>query len=314
MSFSAVELLQEKGAGGEPVEDATATARVHRKSLSRGGLIWHRLRSLPRFWIGGVALVLLVSWAVFGPLLTQWAPDFQDANYFNYPPTSLHWFGTDVLGHDLYSQTMSGLQKSLIIGFVAGPLSTLLAAIVGSIAGYVGGATDAVLGWFINLMLVLPSFFILVLLFPFTHGSWVVMTLFLAITDWMIMAQVIRSQTKSLREREFVKAARYMGFNTWTVVTRHIIPNVASLLIIDAALGVGAMILSEATLSFFGFGVQAPDISLGTLLSNAEGSAATRTWLFIYPAGVLVALLLSISLVGDALRDAIDPTSGVNRS
>jgi peptide/nickel transport system permease protein len=98
------------------------------------------------------------------------------------------------------------------------------------------------------------------------------------------------------------------------VVTKHVIPNVASLLIIDAALGVGGMVLAEATLSFFGFGVQAPDVSLGTLLSNAEGAAATRTWLFVYPAGFLVVLLLAVSLVGDALRDAVDPTSGVNRS
>jgi peptide/nickel transport system permease protein len=209
---------------------------------------------------------------------------------------------------------MAGLQKSLIIGFVAGPLSTILSAIVGSIAGYIGGKLDSALSWFINLMLVLPSFFILVLLFPFTHGSWVIMMLFLAITDWMIMAQVIRSQTRSLKEREFVKAARCMGFNAWTVVTRHIIPNVASLLIIDAALGVGGMILAETTLSFLGFGVQAPDVSIGTLLSNAEAAAVTRPWLFFYPAVILVVLLFAINLVGDALRDAVDPTSGVNRS
>jgi peptide/nickel transport system permease protein len=307
-----VELLEENRSIGEPVDDPNS--RIRRKSLSRGGLVWRRLRGKTRFWIGGSALVVILLWAVVGPLFTPWAVDFEDANYFNYPPTIIHWFGTDQLGHDLLSQTMAGLQKSLIIGFIAGPLSTLLAAIVGSIAGYVGGKTDAVISWFINLMLVLPSFFILVLLFPFTHGSWVVMMFFLALTDWMIMAQVIRSQTKSLREREFVKAARYMGFNAWTVVTKHVIPNVASLLIIDAALGVGGMILAEATLSFFGFGVQAPDVSLGTLLSNAEGAAATRTWLFVYPAGFLVVLLLAVSLVGDALRDAIDPTSGVNRS
>jgi peptide/nickel transport system permease protein len=307
-----VELLEENRSIGEPVDDPNP--RTHRKSLSRSGLIWRRLRGKTRFWIGGGALVIIVLWAVVGPLFTPWTVDFEDANYFNYPPTIIHWFGTDQLGHDLLVQTMAGLQKSLIIGFIAGPLSTLLAAIVGSIAGYIGGKTDAVISWFINLMLVLPSFFILVLLFPFTHGSWVVMMFFLALTDWMIMAQVIRSQTKSLREREFVKAARYMGFNAWTVVTKHIIPNVASLLIIDAALGVGGMVLAEATLSFFGFGVQAPDVSLGTLLSNAEGAAATRTWLFVYPAGFLVVLLLAVSLVGDALRDAIDPTSGVNRS
>ena len=307
-----VELLEENPSIGDPVSDPNP--RTHRKSLSRRGLVWRRLRGKTRFWIGGGALVVIVLWAFLGPLFTHWSVEFEDANYFNYPPTIIHWFGTDQLGHDLYAQTMSGLQKSLAIGFVAGPLSTLLAAIVGSIAGYIGGKTDAVISWLINLALVLPSFFILVLLFPFVHGSIVVLTLFLALTDWMIMAQVIRSQTRSLREREFVKAARYMGFNAWTVVTKHVIPNVASLLIIDAALGVGAMILGEATLSFFGFGVQPPDVSLGTLLSNAEGAATTRTWLFIYPAGILVVLLLAISLVGDALRDAIDPTSGVNRS
>ncbi|MCU1596597.1 MAG: glutathione transport system permease protein [Actinomycetota bacterium] len=313
MTFEAVEILEEENRETAPAEEPEA-ARVHRKGLSRGGLVWRRLRAKPRFWIGGIAIVLLVLWAVLGPLFTPWTISFEDVNYFNYPPTSLHWFGTDLLGHDIYADTMAGLQKSLIIGFVAGPLSTILSAIVGSIAGYIGGKLDSALSWFINLMLVLPSFFILVLLFPFTHGSWVIMMLFLAITDWMIMAQVIRSQTRSLKEREFVKAARYMGFNAWTVVTRHIIPNVASLLIIDAALGVGGMILAETTLSFLGFGVQAPDVSIGTLLSNAEAAAVTRPWLFFYPAVILVVLLFAINLVGDALRDAVDPTSGVNRS
>jgi peptide/nickel transport system permease protein len=312
MTLESVEILEERNLSIEPTENPGA--RVHRKGLSRSGLIWRRLRSKPRFWIGGGAIALLVIWVIVGPLTTPWTIAYEDINYFNYPPTSLHWFGTDILGHDVYIETITGLQKSLIIGFVAGPLSTILAAVIGSIAGYVGGKTDSVISWFINLMLVLPSFFILVLLFPFTHGSWVIMMFFLAITDWMIMAQVVRSQTRSLKEREFVKAARYMGFNAWTVVTRHILPNVASLLIIDAALGVGGMILAETTLSFLGFGVQAPDVSIGTLLSNAEAAAATRTWLFAYPAGVLVILLFAINLVGDALRDAVDPTSGVNRS
>jgi peptide/nickel transport system permease protein len=313
MTLESVELLEERNLGIDPV-NGPLSAPPRRKGLSRGGLIWRRLRGKPRFWIGAGAIAVLVLWVIIGPLLTPWNITDQDINYFNYPPTSLHWFGTDILGHDVYIETIVGLQKSLIIGFVAGPLSTLLAAVVGSIAGYVGGKTDSVISWFINLMLVLPSFFILVLLFPFTHGSWVVMMFFLAITDWMIMAQVIRSQTRSLKEREFVKAARYMGFNAWTVVTRHILPNVASLLIIDAALGVGGMILAETTLSFLGFGVQAPDVSIGTLLSNAEAAAVTRTWLFAYPAVALVVLLFAINLVGDALRDAVDPTSGANRS
>ncbi|GAA2011946.1 ABC transporter permease [Microbacterium ulmi] len=285
-----------------------------RKPASRGRIIWHRLRRSRGFWIGAIVLGAIVLWALVGPLLWPIAFDLRDYSALNQPPSVQHPFGTDTLGYDIFARVMQGLRISLIVGFVAGPLATLLSALVGSIAGYVGGFTDKAIAWVIDLLLVLPSFFILVLLYPFfRNAGWIVMTFFLALFGWMIMAQVIRSQTRSLREREFVKAARYMGFGSWSVVTRHIVPNVASLLIIDAALGVGAMILSETTLSFFGFGVQAPDVSLGTLIEDGNTAAATRPWLFAFPAGTLVLILLSLSLIGDALRDAIDPTSGVNR-
>ena len=304
-------LTQPDDAAAEPEEVGLVLST---KPASRGRVIWRRLQHSPRFWIGGVVIVFFVLWAVFGQFLTQWSPTDQDVNNMNYPPTILHWFGTDILGHDLFAQIVSGLQKSLIIGFIAGPASTLIAGVLGATAGYLGGASEKVIAWVIDLLLVLPSFFILILLYPFTKGSWVVMMIFLAVTGWMIMAQVIRNQTRSLREREFVKAARYMGFGTWSVVRRHIIPNVASLLIIDATLGIAAMILAETSLSFFGFGVQPPAVSLGTLLANGQSAATTRPWLFLFPAGTLILLLLAISLVGDALRDAIDPTSGVNRA
>ncbi|WP_449374609.1 ABC transporter permease [Arthrobacter psychrolactophilus] len=165
-----------------------------------------------------------------------------------------------------------------------------------------------------DLLLVLPSLFLFILLSRvFKSLSWVALIFLLAGFGWMIMARVIRAQTKSLRERDFIKAARFMGVDTWTIIRRHVLPNVSSLLIIDATLGVGAAILSETTLSFFGFGIQAPDVSLGTLLSAGQGAAATRPWLFVFPAAILVFTVLSASLVGDALRDAVDPTSGVNR-
>lgn len=313
MTLSEIDIKSEgqRGFGVDVPEDPhPGTAR---RSLSRNALIWRRLRSTPRFWIGAGSLVFLILFATVGPLLSPYTIEDQDVMYFNSPPSIVHWFGTDTLGHDILVQTMVGLQKSLIIGFVAGPLATALAAVIGAFAGYVGGAADKVIAWFIDLMLVLPTFFILILLYPVYGGNWVIMMFYLALTGWMIMAQVIRSQTRSLRERDFVKAARYMGFNPWSVVTRHIIPNVASLLIIDATLGIGAMILAETTLSFFGFGVQPPDVSLGTLLESGQSAATTRSWLFMAPAGVLVWLMLSINLVGDALRDAVDPTSGVNR-
>ncbi|MFD1340212.1 ABC transporter permease [Microbacterium lemovicicum] len=284
-----------------------------RRPLSRNRLVWLRLKGMPRFWVGASVLVFIVLWAFLGPLLYQWSPTQRDSYNMNLGPTMMHWFGTNAIGQDIYAQTLSGLQKSLVIGLIAGPAATIIAAVVGSTAGYLGGWVDKTIGWFVHLLLVIPAFFILVLLSPLYRGlSWVALTVFLAIFSWMIMAQVVRSQTRSLRNRDFVRAARYMGMPTGAILRRHIIPNIASLLIIDATLGVVAAIMSETSLSYFGFGVQKPEVSLGTLLADGTAAALTRPWLFVFPAMVLIALLFAISLIGDALRDAIDPTSGVN--
>jgi peptide/nickel transport system permease protein len=281
------------------------------RRASRAMLIWLRLRSTPRFWVGAVVVLLMILWAIIGLWLTKWSPTDQDLINASTGPSSVHWFGTDDIGQDIYAETVSGLRKSLVIGLIAGPAGTLIAAFVGAFAGYLGGKADAVISWFINLLLVLPAFFILVLLSPvFKSLSFLVLTAFIALFSWMIMAQVIRAQTKSLRDREFVKAARFMGVGTGKIIRRHIIPNVASLLIIDATLGVVAAIDSETALSYFGFGVQRPQVSLGLLLADGTPSATTRPWMFLFPAIVLIVLLFAVSLVGDALRDAVDPTSG----
>jgi peptide/nickel transport system permease protein len=308
-------LLEEANATlGNPPEHESVPVTPSPKPLSRSRLIWRRLSRTPRFWIGAITIALIFLWAIFGPMLYAWDATTRDPLNMGMGPTQLHWFGTNNIGQDLYAQTLVGLQKSLIIGLIAGPLGTLIAAVVGSLAGYLGGVVDRVLVWCINLLLVLPSFILLVILSPLFKGlSWVFLTVFLAAFSWMIMAQVIRSQTRSLRNRDFVKAARYMGVPMPKILARHIIPNVASLLIVDATLGVVGMILAETSLSYFGFGVRAPDVSLGTLLAEGTNAAVTRPWLFVFPAGVLVLTLFAVSLVGDALRDAVDPTSGANR-
>ncbi|MFI8593453.1 ABC transporter permease [Microbacterium sp. NPDC078428] len=295
--------------------DATEPVTQTRRPVSRLALIGRRLSRMPRFWIGLGVFVFMVLWAVVGPLAYPYSPTQRDALNMGMGPTQLHWFGTNAIGQDIYAQTLAGLQKSLLIGLIAGVSATLIAAFVGSLAGYLGGTADKVIGWVIHLLLVIPSFFILVLLSPLTRGlSWLALTFFLAIFSWMIMAQVVRNQTRSLRNRDFVRAARFMGMPTRKILSRHIIPNVASLLIIDATLGIVTAIMAETSLSYFGFGVQTPDVSLGTLLADGTSAAVTRPWLFVFPAGVLILLLFAISLVGDALRDAIDPTSEVNRA
>jgi peptide/nickel transport system permease protein len=281
---------------------------------SRLAQVWRRLRQTPRFWLGAIALLLITLWALFGLAFYPWSATDQDGLAFSQGPSASHWFGTNGIGQDLYAQTIVGLQKSLLVGLIVGPTASLIAGFVGATSGYVGGRWDRVIIWFIDLLLVLPSFYILVLLSPtFKDASIVPLILFLALFGWMVMARVVRGQTMSLREREYVKAARYMGIGGLTIVRRHIIPNVASLLIIDATLGVGAAILAETALSFFGFGIQPPDVSLGTLLSAGSSAAVTRPWLFVFPSAVLILTVLATSLIGDALRDAVDPTSGATR-
>ncbi|GAA1490209.1 ABC transporter permease [Brachybacterium sacelli] len=299
------------------------------KPISRLQLVWRRLRTKPNFWIGATVIVLIVLFSLFGNIPNIYQYTDTDSYSQNSPPSGQHWFGTDSVGRDLYAGITSGLQMSLLIGFVAAPLATLLAAFLGSLAGYVGGWTETIISWFINLFLVLPVFYILLLLSPAIQApeslpaglqqlasmpSWLLIVLAIACFGWMIMAQIVKNQTKSLKEREFVKAARYMGVGTFTILRRHIIPNVASLLIIDATLGVAYAILAETSLSFFGLGIQYPDVSLGTLLQNGQSGIISRPWSFYFPSVFLVALLTAVALLGDALRDAIDPTSEVNRA
>ena len=228
------------------------------------------------------------------------------------PPSTTHWFGTNALGQDILAQVLRGMQKSMLIGVAVAVISTLIAATVGSIAGYFGGWRDRTLMWLVDLLLVVPSFILIAIITPRTKNSANVALLIalLAAFSWMISSRVVRGLTMSLREREYVQAARYMGVPNRQIIARHILPNVASILIIDTALSVGGAILAETGLSFLGFGVQPPDVSLGTLIADGTKSATTFPWVFLFPAGVLVTILVCANLTGDGLRDAFDPGSG----
>ena len=255
-----------------------------------------------------VLLVLFVGCYALPPLL-PWK--YTDLDYFalQQPPSPSHWFGTNALGQDVLAQTLRGMQKSLLIGVCVAFVSTVIAATVGAIAGYFGGWRDRALMWVVDLLLVIPSFILILIITPRTRGAdtviWLI--LLLAAFSWMISARIVRGLTMSLREREFVTAARYMGVSNRKIIVRHVLPNVASILIIDTALNVGVAILAETGLSFLGFGIQPPDVSLGTLISDGTASALTFPWLFLFPAGVLVLIVVCANVIGDGLRDALDP-------
>jgi peptide/nickel transport system permease protein len=289
-------------------QTAQPTESVEFERLTRGRLVLRRFLRRRLAVLGLVTLGGLFVLAFVGPHLTRWGYADKDFGAFLSPPSADHWFGTTQIGQDVFAQTMRGLQKSLIIGLAAATFSTGLAAVVGAFAGYYGGWVDRTLMWLTDLLLVLPSFLIISIASPAFRGkTWLLFIGLLALFSWMITGRVVRGMALSLREREFVQAARFMGVSGPRIVFRHLLPNMASLLIIDATINVAAMILLETSLSYFGFGVQPPDVSLGTLIGEGTRSALTFPWLFLFSGGLLVLTVLSASFVGDGLRDALDP-------
>lgn len=280
----------------------------------RGRLVLRRL-SRNRLALFGILVIVLLYVAAFTyTWYWPWSYQVSDANAYLSPPSGTHLFGTDKDGFDMYAEVMRGLQKSLTIGLLVAVLSTGTAAVVGSVAGYFRGVSDRALMWLVDLLLTLPNFLIIAVLSPAFHGkSWLLFVLLLAAFSWMITARIVRGMTLSLKEQDFVRAARLMGVPPLRVITRHILPQMSSLLIADATINVGAAILTETSLSYFGFGVQPPDISLGTLIADGTTSAVTFPWLFFVPGGLLVLTVLAVNLVGDGLRDAFDPNSNRGR-
>jgi peptide/nickel transport system permease protein len=295
-----------------PPETTTVQSGVDvEKFASRRTLVLRRfVRNKPAVISLILLAVLFIGCYALPPLLPY---SYTDLDYYalQQPPSVDHWFGTNALGQDLLAQTLRGMQKSMLIGVCVAFISTTIAATVGSIAGYFGGWRDRSLMWLVDLLLVVPSFILIAIVTPRTKQSGSILTLIVLLAgfSWMISSRIVRGMTMSLREREFVQAARYMGVANWRIIARHILPNVASILIIDTALNVGMAILSETGLSFLGFGIQPPDVSLGTLIADGTKSATTFPWVFLFPAGVLVLILLCANLTGDGLRDALDPGS-----
>lgn len=294
-----------------PAAETAKTGIDAHAFASRRTLVRRRfLRNRPAVVALVVLAVMFVGCYALPPLLPYTYSDF-DYTALQQPPSADHWFGTNALGQDLFAQTLRGLQKSLLIGVCVAFISTLIAATVGAVAGYFGGWRDRSLMWIVDLLLVVPSFILVAIVTPRlgqdARALWLIVLF--SVFGWMISSRMVRGLTMSLREREYVRAARYAGVGNAKIIARHVIPNVASILIIDTALNVGVAIMAETGLSFLGFGIQAPDVSLGTLLSDGTRSALTFPWLFLFPASVLVLIVLCANLVGDGLRDAIDPNS-----
>lgn len=285
-----------------PSVEREFTIRERRQwQIVLGRFLRHRLAIASLIVFG-----LVVLFAFVGPYV--WIHDFTTPDSpGSSPPTLNNPFGTDDIGRDQFARIMRGTQQSVKVALLAAALSTGIGAPWGAIAGLLGGRVDTVMMRVCDLLLVLPVLVVAGALAGGTRGTWLTVALIIGLLGWVVNARIVRGVVLSLREQEFVEAARALGASTVRIVARHLLPNAAGVIIVQATLDVAAAILLEAALSFLGLGVQPPDTSLGLLVNEAIISLETRPWLFYIPGLMIITIALSINFIGDGLRDALDP-------
>lgn len=297
--------------GAPPIEREFTVQTRSQWSLVLRRFVAHRAAV-----ISLVLLVLLSLTAFLGAPL--WHYRFSDlTGDYSKGPSVKHPFGTDSAGHDGFAQVLRGSQRSLEIALFVAVTATFLGTVAGAVAGFYGGWRDSLIMRFVDLVLTLPAIAIAAILghqVGAKANGWFYIALVFSALLWAPMARVIRGVTLSLREKEFVEAARALGASDRRIIFRHILPNTTGQIIVNLTIYVAVAILAETALSFVGFGVRAPDVSLGNLVSNAATAAATRPWLFYFPGLFIILIALTINFIGDGLRDALDPTQTRVRS
>jgi len=253
-----------------------------------------------------IAIVLI---AFIGPYLLPWSYSEVDWTAIRKPPDfeKQHYFGTDQNGRDMFARVLQGTQMSLIVAAVATIVSVSIGVVYGAVAGYFGGRVDAIMMRFVDIMYALPYILFVIILVVIFGRNPVLLFVGIGCLEWLTMARIVRGQTLSLKEKEFVEAARAGGAKPFTIIMRHIVPNLTGPVVIYATLTIPEIIITESFLSYLGLGVQEPQTSLGTLISFGAPVAEVLPWMLLAPAAVLVTLLLCLTYIGDGLRDALDP-------
>jgi oligopeptide transport system permease protein len=267
-----------------------------------------RLRSNPgAMWALAIALGI-VALTLFGPWLNPNGSEALDWSHVASKPAwqSAHWFGTDRLGRDLFARTLEGARVSLAVGLVASTVSLLVGIAYGAVAGYIGGRTDQVMMRIIEILSGLPLIFFVIFLTVIFGRSVYLLFLSIGAVGWLTMARIVRGQTLSIRQMEFIEAAVACGAGPARIIVKHVIPNVLGPVIVYATLTVPQIIMFESFLSFLGLGIQEPHASLGTLIAEGAGEMEAAPWILLVPGGLLAVLLLSLNIFGDGLRDALD--------
>ncbi len=270
-------------------------------------IVWHRLRHNKLALAGGVIVVLLFLVAVSASFISSFDPEEIDRHNILSPPDAKHILGTDYLGRDVLSRMFYGARVSLSVGFVAVGISSVVGIFFGSVAGYYGGILDRIIMRFVDIMLSIPTFFLILSVIAFLESSiWNIMTV-IGLTSWMGVARLVRAEFLSLKSREFILASISIGISDFRLILKHLLPNSLSPVIVSAVLGVAAAVLVESALSFLGIGVQPPTPSWGYMLTVGKDNIEIAWWLSVFPGLAILITVLGYNLLGEGLRDALDP-------
>jgi peptide/nickel transport system permease protein len=270
-------------------------------------IIWERYKK-NRIAVAGLCIILsIAALSLCAPLIAPYNPTSIDVYNVLSAPDSAHLLGTDELGRDVLSRLIWGSRVSLKVGFVAVGISIAIGIIIGSVSGFYGGKTDAVLMRFVDMMLAFPTFFLILAVIAVVEPSISTIMIVIGFTSWMDVSRLVRAEILGLKERDFVLAAKAIGADDFRVIFRHILPNALSPVFVSATFGVAGAILIESGLSFLGLGVQPPDPSWGNILTSGKDYITVAWWLSLFPGFAILTTVLSYNLVGEGLRDALDP-------
>ena len=276
-------------------------------NYSLRNLIWKRFRRNKLAVAGGIIVAVLFFVAVFAPVLSPYNPADIDRRHILASPDLHHPLGTDDLGRDVLSRMIWGARISLAVGFVAVGIATLIGLFFGALAGYYGGWTERIIMRFIDIMLTIPTFFLILAVIAFIEPSiWNIMIV-IGLTSWMGVARLVRAEFLTLKQREYVLAAKALGASDFRIIFRHIMINSMAPVLVSAVLGIAGAVLVESALSFLGIGVQPPTPSWGNILTLGKDNIEIAWWLSVYPGLAILITVLGYNLLGEGIRDSIDP-------
>lgn len=293
------EKLDEEGKGSNET--------IARPSVSYWQDAWRRFRKDRLAMIGLCFLIVMTTFAIFGPMLSPYTYDGQNLSNGNQPPSSEHWFGTDKFGRDIFVRTLYGARISLLIGFVAAAINMVIGIIYGGISGYFGGRADMVLMRIVDILIGIPDLLWIILVMMFLGNSIQSILIALCLTSWIGTARIVRSQVVSLKHQEYALAARSIGSSNLRILFKHLIPNSIGPIIVTVTFLVPSAIFSEAFLSFLGIGIQVPIASWGTMVNDAIPTLLTQPYQMLFPALMISFTMFALNFIGDGLRDALDP-------